>query len=304
MSEILDFTEEDIDMVSDGIESCFKEPYCIANSKSMGLDNTYVLNLSINSSNKIVAGLSNNSVRTFDENLTMLNEKKLPSNVIDVKFSPKQPELFYTGTPDCIQLWDMRTKNEEGIYQIKTNGDYGPKPMTTFDINNADQFMVAGTEVVKHDSFLLFWDVRSKNMLGGYWETFGEDITETKFSPNDPNQLITGASDGQINVFDVSQDNEDDALVTTLNVEAPVKSVTWMKDDKVGVVLDHEELLLWKLEDSESYKTFSREDLTVAIKRKVTAWTYVSFLLYLLLFCVGLFNYFFLTLDCWLPLQL
>ena len=131
-------------------------------------------------------------------------------------------------------------------------------------------------------------------MLGGYWETFGEDITETKFSPNDPNQLITGASDGQMNVFDISQDNEDDALVTTLNVEAPVKSVTWMKDDKVGVVLDHEELLLWKLEDSESYKTFSREDLTVAIKRKVTAWTYVSFLLYLVIFCVDFFNYFFL----------
>ena len=31
-------------------------------------------------------------------------------------------------------------------------------------------------EVVE-DAFLLFWDVRSEAMLGGYWDSFGMDVT-------------------------------------------------------------------------------------------------------------------------------
>ena len=80
----------------------------------------------------------------------------------------------------------------------------------------------------------------------------------------------------QINLFDISQENEDDALITALNVEAPAKSITWLKDDKVGILLDHEEIALWKIEDSQPYKIFDRENLTGAIRRKMTSWTYVS----------------------------
>ena len=77
-------------------------------------------------------------------------------------------------------------------------------------------------------------------------------------------------------MFDISQENEDDALITALNVEAPAKSITWLKDDKVGILLDHEEIALWKIEDSQPYKIFDRENLTGAIRRKITSWTYVS----------------------------
>ena len=34
--------------------------------------------------------------------------------------------------------------------------------------------------------------------LIGYWETLGEDLTVTKFAPNDANQLVTASSDGQV----------------------------------------------------------------------------------------------------------
>lgn len=79
-----------------------------------------------------------------------------------------------------------------------------------------------------------------------------------------------------MNVFDISQESEDDALVTSLNTEAPVRSVTCLPDDKLAIILDHEEALLWKTQDSEPFKTISREDFTVAIKRKITPWTYVG----------------------------
>jgi hypothetical protein len=41
-----------------------------------------------------------------------------------------------------------------------------------------------------NDSFVLFWDVRNTNLLGGYWDTFGDDVTELKFHPDNPNSLV------------------------------------------------------------------------------------------------------------------
>jgi len=42
-----------------------------------------------------------------------------------------------------------------------------------------------------NDSFLLFWDVRKPNLLGGYWDTFGDDVTEVKFHPESPDTLVS-----------------------------------------------------------------------------------------------------------------
>ena len=201
MDDILDIKGEDLDMINDeGVESHFKENYHLQDFKSVGLNETYILNLDASTNNQIIAGLSNQKVLVYNERLEKLCENTLPNSIIDVKFSPQNPELYYVGTPDCIQLWDLRMKNEEGVYEINRDdgGLHAPKPFTTFDVNLSDQFLVAGTEVVNHDSFLLFWDVRGKSMLGGYWETFGEDLSVTKFSPKHSNQLISASTDGQV----------------------------------------------------------------------------------------------------------
>ena len=200
MDDILDIKEEDSEMKSDeGNESHFKESYHLQVFKSVGLNETYILNMDASANNQIIAGLSNNNVFVYNERLERLCENKLPNSIIDVKFSPQNPELYYIGTPNCIQLWDLRMKNEEGVYEINCHGgQHAPKPFTTFDVNLSDQFLVAGTEVVNHDSYLLFWDVRGKSMLGGYWETFGEDLSVTKFSPKNSNQLISASTDGQV----------------------------------------------------------------------------------------------------------
>lgn len=198
--DIKDINEEDIDMLSGDVTDHFKELYHVSDFKSVGLDNTYVLNLAINSGDKILAGLSNYSFVIYDgRNLSKIEEKKMPSSIIDVKFSPVNPDLFYSGSDQAIQLWDLRTKNEEAVFEVVHDNDKrNPKPLTTFDVNNEDKFLTAGTEVVNHDAFLLFWDIRSKKMVGGYWETLGEDLSALKFAPDDPNKLVTASADGQV----------------------------------------------------------------------------------------------------------
>ena len=65
MGDIKDISEEDQDMLTEDVQSHFKTPYCLKEFKSVGLDDTYVLHLSTNS-DRILAGLSNNSIVVFD----------------------------------------------------------------------------------------------------------------------------------------------------------------------------------------------------------------------------------------------
>lgn len=42
-----------------------------------------------------------------------------------------------------------------------------------------NKFLIcAGTEEVEGDSFLLFFDVRTATLHGGYWESHTDDITQ------------------------------------------------------------------------------------------------------------------------------
>lgn len=62
-----------------------------------------------------------------------------------------------------------------------TTDSYKYKPITTFDISNNLRLLAAGTELYGSESFILFWDFRAKSLLGGYWETHTDDITQVRY---------------------------------------------------------------------------------------------------------------------------
>ena len=73
-------------------------------------------------------------------------------------------------------------------------------------------------------------------------------ITLVKFHPTNPDRLATGGADGLINVFDVSQESEDDALLTALNPGvSSVRSLTWFQrkndTEALAAISDDEELV-------------------------------------------------------------
>lgn len=128
----------------------------------------------------------------------------------------------------------------------------------SFDISSNDHVICAGTEKVDDDALLVFWDARinsqdlstTKEPLGAYSETHSDDITQVCFHPSNPNMVVSGSTDGLVNVFDISADNEDDALVTTCNSVSSVfhwlvwedyKQIYCMTHDEdfVGGILNH-----------------------------------------------------------------
>lgn len=55
------------------------------------------------------------------------------------------------------------------------------KPLTCFDVAGNNQILSAGTELFEGDAYILFWDIRQQKLLGGYWDSHTDDITQVRF---------------------------------------------------------------------------------------------------------------------------
>ena len=240
-----DIDQADQDMFND-YNDAFNASYNFVTSANLedGL-NSSILHLATNCNNStIAAGLNKSKIVVCDINT--LSEKTSflahEGDLSELRFSNGEENILYSCSPqDCIKMWDIRQSQKPARSFIDTsiqqkdsggqsNGTSLPKkPLICFDVNKNETFLVGGTEQVVKDAFLLFWDIGSGKMLGGYWESYGDDITTVAFHPDDSDKLATGGPDGLINVFDVSQTTEDDALLTSINTESSIHTLTWYK---------------------------------------------------------------------------
>jgi len=185
-------------------------------------------------------------------------ERNPPMDVLAVKFSSNNKHIYYIATQASINVYDQRIcqhpiETFKGNIIINSNNykynlyysncwnwcylniladvDYSPAQiLSCFDINSDERFIAAGTELKGVDAFIFFWDVRYTkrevdvvpNFRGGYWESHTNDITCLAFHPTKQDVLASGSIDGLMNVFDLSQASEEEALMYTLNTESSV----------------------------------------------------------------------------------
>lgn len=92
---------------------------------------------------------------------------------------------------------------------------------------------------------------------------------QVKFHPDNMNTLISGSTDSLINVCDLTQTCEDDALIDSLNTESFIEQLLWfMENGKtcISCITHVADLQLWCLDDVKPYQHIRRADLANAIK--------------------------------------
>lgn len=278
-------TEEAEDFSSDVY---FPKKYHILSEEAISLQKIYVLHLDARFqgvSAKVVVGLSDFSYSLFDlECHLRINSSNLAAheNVItDVRFAQDNENLFYTGSLDgTVKLWDARMEMKPSLtFQDDTDGSNKLKPISCFDLSCDGKFLCAGTVLVEADSYLLFWDVRKSTILGGYWGTHTDDVTQVRFNRSRRSHMLSASTDGLINVYDISKNNEDEALQNSLNVESSIRRIEWTElngDEIIGCITDMETIQLWKVDDASSYANFSRKALASAMYLKSWDNSYIS----------------------------
>ncbi|XP_075388467.1 WD repeat-containing protein 89 [Tenrec ecaudatus] len=213
---------------------------------------------------------SNGSIRVYDkERLNVLHEfSGHPGLLNGVRFANSCDRVYSACTDGTVKCWDARLASAKPVQLFK---GYPSNAFISFDINCDDHVICAGTEKVDDDALLVFWDARINSQdlstfrdpLGTYSETHSDDITQVCFHPSSPNMVVSGSTDGLVNVFDVSVDNEEDALVTTCNSISSVSCIGWSgKDYKQIYCMTHDEgFCWWDLNHLETDEPITRLDI-------------------------------------------
>lgn len=142
------------------------------------------------------------------------------------------------------------------------------KPVNCFDVNVDNHFIAAGTDELNHDVYLLFFDIRERSFMGGFFESHQQEVTDIKFHPTKSELLASSSTDGLINVFDCKQQSEDDALQFSLNTEDSIAKISWHSQDRLSCITNTNNLHLYDVENQDLLKTWDRESITESIKRK------------------------------------
>lgn len=78
--------------------------------------------------------------------------------------------------------------------------------------------------------------------------------------------MASAAMDGLINIYDLSQTTEDDALVESLNTESSVEQLLWHGSDDICAVTHMSDVQIWKTDGVEPYVHYRRSELVKEIK--------------------------------------
>lgn len=263
------------------LQSRFKSSIKSSTEIAISLKRTCGLHLSLSSdSRRLAVGSSRKELALYQlgANGDLVVEKndfaKFQSPIRGVKFFNGDPNMLMACTEQgVVSLYDLRVGGNR-VFGFEDTSEGPRKTMTTFDVNQNDRVLCASTEVQKGgDSFLLFFDIRERKFLGSYWECHSEDITNARFHPGNADLLVSGSVDGLINVFDISQPTEDDAMQYCFNVDTAIESLNWHRNpesgkDWVSCVTTTNDFHLYDVESQDPEVEFDREKITEFICRK------------------------------------
>ncbi|RUS87039.1 hypothetical protein EGW08_005192 [Elysia chlorotica] len=198
----------------------------------------YIVDISVQSSRgstssspMIAAASSNFSIHLLSKgNLQPISTIKGHTDTITkVQFCKSNSDLLYSSSKDkTLRCWDSRTSKQTQCFKTPASMNVD---LLSMDVSQSGRLLCAGTESVKKESYLLFWDSRLPKVLGCYCECHQDDITQLSFQPGSDKYLASGSSDGLVCTFDLSETCEDDSLQTTANAESDVARVSWCGAD-------------------------------------------------------------------------
>ncbi|XP_013882919.1 WD repeat-containing protein 89 [Austrofundulus limnaeus] len=239
----------------DGLEEKLKGLSLTRRSQQDG--SMYLLHGALQPGGLLAVSCSDHTVRLQDRTtLDLLGQYQGHTGPLcGLTFARTSSDLLYSGSADgTVRAWDVRRPGTEAVQVF--SGDPCHR-FCSVDLNCSDSLLCAGTEQVdREDSFLVFWDCRKAGgrLLGVFSESHSDDITQVCFHPRDRDRLASGSMDGLVNVFDLSQGPEDQALLLTCNSDSSAAVVVWSGPDHSQLLcLSHAEgLHLWDVAQLES----------------------------------------------------
>ncbi|CAG8443118.1 17870_t:CDS:2 [Acaulospora morrowiae] len=190
----------------------------------------YIFDISATSTFCVVSG-SNHELHSWNYNNDSLSfNGKLAFHTDTVtKLKIHKDHLLISSSKDGrIAIWDLRVPNSEPVQVLQAGKR---EPLLSFDVNNLDTILAAGTELFNEDAKIIFWDLRNSSIMSQFVESHNDDITQIQFHPTSPSQLISGSVDGLICSFDLKNFDEDNELSGVINSSSSISKAGYFGSD-------------------------------------------------------------------------
>lgn len=150
--------------------------------------------------------------------------------------------VFATAAEDGVKVWDIRARNNVASLQ-------NDKASPFFSLDSRHNMLACGTELKDYDAELHIYDIRNwTKPVRSFVDSHHDDITDIKFHPCDSNLLMSGSTDGYVNIYDLTQDDEEDALHQVINF-ASIHSCGWLGPKRIWSLSHMETFGIHELND-------------------------------------------------------
>lgn len=197
-----------------------------------GHGNDWVLDLvPLNDESVISGSLSNGNVHIYSlEKYSMVNKFRAHDLSVAKLRKIDETRLLSCGT-DAVKAWDVRTDNSRPVQTFLS-----PKNLPFLSVTSGYGQVVGGTELVGQDAAIYIWDERNGQQVRSIVETQHDDVTDLNFHPSNSQMILSGSTDGCINVYNLAEAEEDEALHQVINFSS-VASAGWLSDNRIYSVL-------------------------------------------------------------------
>ena len=198
----------------------------------------------------LLTGLSNGEVHLLDwstqKSISHFKSREVSINAIQVLDSDyHDSSLFAAAALDSVRVYDVRSDSKDHVVEFRD--EHRGAPFLSLDSRHG--LLACGTELLNSDSTLLIYDIRNwRRPLREFHDIHNDDITSLKFHPSDSKLLLSGSTDGYVNVYDLTQQDEDDVLHQVINF-ASIHSCGWLAPRRIFSLSHMETFEITELND-------------------------------------------------------
>jgi WD40 repeat protein len=189
-----------------------------------------------------------------DDSLHVLSPESLKPNTsiqnlqqgfTELRTVPGTDQIFSAGRDGVARLWDLRTGKKVHEFTAPEK-----RPLLSLEHSAGTSILITGSELEDHKAIITLFDTRAvkKEPLRTYADPHNDDITQLSLHPSHSNYLLSGSTDGLINLIDTniqesSEDiEENEAVIATANHGASIFRAGWIGDKDV-YALSHDDKL-------------------------------------------------------------
>lgn len=186
---------------------------------------------------KILVSASDMKMRIYDINtfqqptIVKVHEDRINA----ISYSAVNPQSFYSGSADCtVKGWDARSTSQ-AAFCFKMEDE-----VQALSCNIHDTILAVGVGNDIH-----FFDLRKAAsnsnasmkscLLGTYSDVHSDMVTQLEFSFHQPSLLLSGAEDGLLVTYDTATAEAEEAVLSILNTDCPVRKVGFFGPNMEGV---------------------------------------------------------------------